>query len=76
MFKNLKNLNRKQNRAFRKWSTAINLNQSNEFLFKSFINYYRDLTNNPNFMKKENYAVSCIYNDWNMSLKKLKNNHF
>ena len=52
MFKNFKNLNRRENRAFRKWSTAINLNQSNEFLFKAFINYYRDLTNNPNFIDK------------------------
>ena len=68
MFKNLKNLNRKQNRAFRKWSTAINLNQSNEFIFKSFINYYRDLTNNPGFMKKENYAVSCIDCIYNLRL--------
>ena len=76
VFLMINKLNNKQKRLFKRWSTAINLKQSNEFIFKAFINYYKDITNNPLFMNKDNYAVSCIYNDINMSLNKLRNNNF
>ena len=66
-------LNNKQKRLFKRWSTAINLKQSNEFIFKSFINYYKDITNNPLFMNKDNYNNQNI--EWlDLLINEINNN--
>ena len=46
----LNNLNRKRNRHFKRFCTALNINQSPQKLLKSFLFYEQDLKNNPNLL--------------------------
>jgi len=50
VFLMLNNLNRKRTRHFKKFCTALNINQSPQKLLKSFLFYEQDLLNNPNFL--------------------------
>jgi len=41
--------NRKNKRLYKRFCTALNLNQSNQNHLKSFLFYLQDIKNNPNF---------------------------
>ena len=43
------NLNRKNKRLYKRFCTALNLNQSNQNHLKAFLFYLQDIKNNPNF---------------------------
>ena len=56
-FKNF--LNRKRLRAFNKFCTAFNSNQSPQKLLKAFLFFEQDLKNNPNLLT-DRPAMNCI----------------
>ena len=45
----LNNLNRKNKRLYKRFCTALNLSQSNQNHLKAFMNYLKDINNNPDF---------------------------
>ena len=76
----LKNLNRKNKRNIKKiyinWCTYKNICQSDKNHFIAFMNYFKDLKNNPDFeswfMKYANNNQSIIRG---CSLNLVRNNH-
>ena len=46
----LNNLNRKRTKKFKRFCTALNINQSPQKLLKAFLFYEQDLLNNPNLL--------------------------
>ena len=43
------NLNRKDKRLYKRFCTALNLNQGGQNHLKAFLFYLQDIKNNPNF---------------------------
>ena len=72
----LNNLNRKNKRLYKRFCTALNLQQSNQNHLKAFIHYLKDINNNPDFekwyFKYANNNESIIRG---CSLNLIKNNH-
>ena len=72
----LNNLNRKNKRLYKRFCTALNLNQSNQNHLKAFLFYLQDIKNNPNF---EAWYMNYASNNLNIlrgcSLNLVRNGH-
>ena len=72
----LENLNRKQNRLYKKFCTALNLKQSSQNHLKAFLNYLEDYKNNPNFERWfMQYANNSQSLERGCSLNLVRNGH-
>ena len=76
MFNFEKFLNRKRKRLYRSFLTIENLqaNDNNSQLL-AFLKFEQDLKNNPNFLKRLNYANNASAIERGCSLNLVKNNH-
>ena len=76
MFNFEKFLNRKQKRLYRSFLTIENLQANdNNSQMLAFLKFEQDLKNNPNFLKRLNYANNASSIRRGCSLNLVKNNH-
>jgi len=72
----LKKLNRKNKKLYKRFCTALNLSQSNQNHLKAFMNYLKDINNNPDF---ESWYFKYANNNSSIlrgcSLNLVRNNH-